>query len=150
MADTDYQPIIGAPLAHDPTDATVSPNPIISCLINFASLKSRLVLRFWYQLTQIVLEKMPLNGCSSSSSSSSSLLYHSNEYNWCNRPNGVMFIISSMKSVGCDTDGSCVLDITHVHSCMALCTTDSFSIPGSGSGHAFLTNTSQAGYSSPG
>ena len=78
MANTDYQPIIGAPLAHDPTDATVSPNPIISCLINFASLKSRLVLRFWYQLTQIVLEKMPLNGCSSSSSS---LLYHSNEYN---------------------------------------------------------------------
>jgi len=33
---------------------------------NFASFKSRLVLSFWYQLTQTVLEKRPLNGCSSS------------------------------------------------------------------------------------
>ena len=33
---------------------------------SLASLKSRLVLRFWYWLTQIVLEK-PLNWCSSSS-----------------------------------------------------------------------------------
>jgi len=31
-----------------------------------ASLKSRLVLPFWYQLTQVVLEKRPLNGCNSS------------------------------------------------------------------------------------
>ena len=30
-----------------------------------ASEKSRLVLPFWYRLTQIVLEKRPLNGCSS-------------------------------------------------------------------------------------
>jgi len=36
-----------------------SPNLIISC-----SLKSRLVLPFWYRLTQVVLEKRPLNGCS--------------------------------------------------------------------------------------
>jgi len=35
-----------------------------------ASFKSRLVLYYWYQLTQVVLEKKPLNGCSSSSSSS--------------------------------------------------------------------------------
>ena len=28
-----------------------------------ASFKSRLVLPFWYQLTQIVLKKRPLNGC---------------------------------------------------------------------------------------
>ena len=34
-----------------------------------ASFKSRLVLHYWYQLTQVVLEKKPLNGCSSSSSS---------------------------------------------------------------------------------
>jgi len=34
-----------------------------------ASFKSRLVLHFWYRLTQVVLEKRPLNGCSSSSSS---------------------------------------------------------------------------------
>jgi len=27
------------------------------------SLKSRLVLPFWFQLTQVVLEKRPLNGC---------------------------------------------------------------------------------------
>jgi len=29
--------------------------------------KSRLVLPFWYRLTQVVLEKRPLNGCSGSS-----------------------------------------------------------------------------------
>jgi len=33
---------------------------------SLASFKSRLVLRFWYQLTQIVLEKTPLNRCSNS------------------------------------------------------------------------------------
>jgi len=38
---------------------------------SLASLKSRLVWPFRYQLTQGVLEKRPLNGCSSSSSSSS-------------------------------------------------------------------------------
>ena len=31
---------------------------------SLASFKSRLVLPFWYQLTQVVLEKRPLNGCS--------------------------------------------------------------------------------------
>ena len=36
---------------------------------SLASFKSRLVIPFWYWLTQVVLEKMPLNGCSSSSSS---------------------------------------------------------------------------------
>jgi len=35
-----------------------------------ASFKSKLVLPFWYRLTQVVLEKRLLNGCSSSSSSS--------------------------------------------------------------------------------
>ena len=34
---------------------------------SLASLKSRLVLPFWFWLTQVVLEKRPLNGCSSSS-----------------------------------------------------------------------------------
>ena len=34
-------------------------------LSSLASFKSRLVLHFWYRLTQIVLEKRPLNGCSS-------------------------------------------------------------------------------------
>jgi len=33
---------------------------------SLASFKSRLVLLLWYQLTQVVLEKRPLNGCSSS------------------------------------------------------------------------------------
>ena len=33
---------------------------------SLASFKSRLVLPFWYWLTQAVLEKRPLNGCSSS------------------------------------------------------------------------------------
>ena len=35
---------------------------------SLASLKSRLVLPFWYRLTQVVLEKRRLNGCSSGSS----------------------------------------------------------------------------------
>ena len=34
---------------------------------SLVSFKSRLVLPFWYWLTQVVLEKRPLNGCSSSS-----------------------------------------------------------------------------------
>ena len=32
---------------------------------SLASFKSRLVLPFWYRLTQVVLENRPLNGCSS-------------------------------------------------------------------------------------
>ena len=47
--------------AYGRADATASQNP--SCL---ASFKSRLVLSFWYRLTQVVLM---LNGCNSSSSS---------------------------------------------------------------------------------
>jgi len=42
-------------------------HPVISC-----SSKIQNGLPFWCQLTQVVLEKRPLNGCSSSSSSSSS------------------------------------------------------------------------------
>jgi len=30
---------------------------------SLASFKSRLVLPFWYRLTQVVLEKKPLSGC---------------------------------------------------------------------------------------
>ena len=33
---------------------------------SLASFKSRLVLSFWYWLTQVVLEKKPLHGCSGS------------------------------------------------------------------------------------
>ena len=40
---------------------------------SLASFKSRLVLPFWYWLTQVVLEKIPLNGRSNSNSSSSML-----------------------------------------------------------------------------
>jgi len=35
---------------------------------SLASFKSRLVLPFWYRLTQIVLENRPFNGCSCSDS----------------------------------------------------------------------------------
>ena len=31
--------------------------------LSLAPVKSRLVLHFWYRLTQVVLEKRPLNGC---------------------------------------------------------------------------------------
>jgi len=48
--------------AYGPADATAVPKPHHL----FASLKfkSRLVLPFWYRLTQVVLEKRPLNGYS--------------------------------------------------------------------------------------
>ena len=36
--------------------------------LSLAPVKFRLVLPFWYRLTQVVLEKRPLNGCSCSSS----------------------------------------------------------------------------------
>ena len=36
---------------------------------SLASLKSRLVLPFWYRLTLVILEKRPLNGCNESCSS---------------------------------------------------------------------------------
>ena len=42
--------------------------------LSLASFKSKLVVPLWYRPTQVVLEKRPLNGCSSSSSSSSSRL----------------------------------------------------------------------------
>ena len=45
---------------------------------SLASFKFRLVLPFWYQLTQVVLEKRPLNGCNNSSSSSSSSSFQVN------------------------------------------------------------------------
>ena len=35
--------------------------------LSLASVKSRLVLPFWYSLTQVVLEKRPLNDCSTHS-----------------------------------------------------------------------------------
>jgi len=35
---------------------------------SLASFKFRLVLPFWYRLTEVVLEKRPLNGCSSAGS----------------------------------------------------------------------------------
>ena len=46
--------------AYDSADATAIPQLPSS----LASLKSRLVLPFWYRFTQVVLEKRPLNGCS--------------------------------------------------------------------------------------
>jgi len=49
---------------YGPADATASQNPIISCLMQIQT-----GFTFLYQLTQVVLEKRPLNGCSSSSSS---------------------------------------------------------------------------------
>jgi len=53
-------------VSYGPADVTASQNFPSS----LASFKSRLVLPFWYRLTHVVLEKRPLNGCSSSNSSS--------------------------------------------------------------------------------
>ena len=46
--------------AYGPADAAASKTPS-----SLSSFKSRLVLAFWYRLTQDVQEKRPLNGCSS-------------------------------------------------------------------------------------
>ena len=35
----------------------------LNSLLTLASAKSRLVLPFWYRLTQVVLDKGPLNAC---------------------------------------------------------------------------------------
>ena len=52
-----------------------------------ASLKSRLVLPFWYRLTEVVLEKRPLNGCRSSSASMTVVIVvWANEQCWCRTP----------------------------------------------------------------
>jgi len=40
------------------------PLPSQNLIIDRALFKCRLVLLFWYWLTQVVLEKRPLNGCS--------------------------------------------------------------------------------------
>jgi len=50
----------------------VQPMPLHKHPSFLASFKYRLVLPFWYRLTQVVLEKRPLSECSSSISSSSS------------------------------------------------------------------------------
>ena len=49
--------------AYGPADATAPQTQLF-----LASFKSRLVLPFWLWLTQVVLEKRPLNRCGSSSS----------------------------------------------------------------------------------
>jgi len=40
--------------------------PLLPKTSSLASFKSRLALPFWYWLTPVVLERRPLNGCSSS------------------------------------------------------------------------------------
>ena len=48
------------------------PMPLtVSC---FSKIHSRLVLSFWYRLTQVVLDKGPLNGCVFNSNSSASFI----------------------------------------------------------------------------
>jgi len=47
------------------------------CRSSLASFKSKLVLCFWYRLTQAVLEKRPQNGCSSSTVVKTSQMWQS-------------------------------------------------------------------------
>ena len=53
-----YLPAARYRLAYGPADATAT-----HCLLLHASVKSRLVLPFWYRLTQLVPDKGVLNGC---------------------------------------------------------------------------------------
>jgi len=70
-----YQSGARCRLAYGPADALP--------LTALAPIKSRLVLPFWYRLSQVVLEKRPLNGCSSSSSNVNS------------KPNEIVVIVSA-------------------------------------------------------
>jgi len=49
--------------------------------LSLAEFKSGLFLPFWYRLIQVVLEKKPLNGCSSSSSGGSGGGYLPTQFN---------------------------------------------------------------------
>ena len=53
---------------YGPADASHPKTPS-----SLALFKSRLVLPFWYWLTQVVLEKRPLSGCNCNSSSTAAL-----------------------------------------------------------------------------
>ena len=44
---------------YDPADATAYQNPIVSCIVHIQTGFNL----FWHRLTQVVLEKRPLNGC---------------------------------------------------------------------------------------
>jgi len=50
-------------LAYGPADATATHCLLLLMPLSLASVKSRLVLHFWYRLTQVVPEEGPLNGC---------------------------------------------------------------------------------------
>jgi len=52
-----YLPGARCRLAYGPADATATHS------LSLASVKSRLVLPFWYRLTWVLPEKGPLNGC---------------------------------------------------------------------------------------
>jgi len=71
--------------AYGPADATAIPKTPSS----LASFKSRLVLPFWFRLTQVVPEKRSLNGFSGCSSASCSCSYYcelcGTERAWCSR-----------------------------------------------------------------
>ena len=65
-------------------------HPIVSC-----SGKIQNGLPFWCRLTQVVLEKRPLNGCSSSSSSLS-LLFFCREWRWRASLQGAVHLLSGV------------------------------------------------------
>ena len=44
-------------------DADLHMAQLMPLALSLASVKSRLVLPFWYRLTRVVLDKGPLNGC---------------------------------------------------------------------------------------
>ena len=74
--------------------------------LSLASIKFRLLLPFWYRLTQVVLEKTPLNGYISTSSYSRGkiLLLSPCSIDWKNE-----LILSSLcYSVGCQRDATCI------------------------------------------
>ena len=50
--------LVGRQEAYGPADATAT-----HCVVCIASVKSRLVLPFWYRLTRVVPDKWLLNGC---------------------------------------------------------------------------------------
>ena len=75
---------------------------------SLASFKSILVLPFWYWLTQVVLEKRPLNRCSNSSSSINSSLK-------IKPTTKALFSIVNRSAVGQPALSSIYCDRTRVH-----------------------------------
>ena len=73
--------------------------------LSLAPVKSRLVVPFWYRLSQVVLEKRPLNGCSCSSKT----LERSDGY--CSKCNKWRHVYQTPMMLKVEPENSCVFTV---------------------------------------